>query len=46
MCELFSDVPEAIASTMEIYNKVEFYAIRHAHYPEEFKQIIEKYNSD
>ena len=30
MCELFSDVPEAIASTMEIYNKVEFYDIRHA----------------
>ena len=30
MCELFSDVPEAIASTMEIYNKVEFYNIRHA----------------
>ena len=30
MCELFSDVPEAIASTMEIFNKVEFYDIRHA----------------
>ena len=30
MCELFSDVPEAIASTMEIYNKVEFYDIHHA----------------
>jgi len=30
MCELFSDVTEAIASTMEIYNKVEFYDIRHA----------------
>ena len=30
MCELFADVPEAIASTMEIYNKVEFYDIRHA----------------
>ena len=30
MCELFSDIPEAIASTMEIYNKVEFYDIRHA----------------
>jgi DNA polymerase-3 subunit alpha len=30
MCELFSDVPEAIASTMEIYNKVEFFDIRHA----------------
>ena len=29
MCELFSDVPEAIASTMEIYNKVEFYDIHH-----------------
>ena len=46
MCELFSDVPEAIASTMEIFDKVEFYDIRHAHYPEEFKQVIEKYNSD
>ena len=30
MRELFSDVPEAIASTMEIYNKVEFFDIRHA----------------
>ena len=30
MCELFSDVPEAIASTMEIYDKVEFYDIHHA----------------
>ena len=30
MRELFSDIPEAIASTMEIYNKVEFYDIRHA----------------
>lgn len=30
MCELFSDIPETIASTMEIYNKVEFYDIRHA----------------
>ncbi len=30
MCELFSDVPEAIASTMEIFDKVEFYDIRHA----------------
>ena len=30
MCELFSDVPDAIASTMEIFNKVEFYDIRHA----------------
>ncbi len=30
MCELFSDIPEAIANTMEIYNKVEFYDIRHA----------------
>ena len=30
MCELFSDVPEAIACTMEIYDKVEFYDIRHA----------------
>ena len=30
MCELFSDVPEAIANTMEIYDKVEFYDIRHA----------------
>ena len=30
MCELFSDVPEAIASTMEICNKVEFFDIHHA----------------
>ena len=30
MCELFSDVPEAITNTIEIYNKVEFYDIRHA----------------
>ena len=30
MCELFSDVPEAIASTMEIFDKVEFYDIHHA----------------
>ena len=30
MCELFSDIPEAIANTMDIYNKVEFYDIRHA----------------
>ena len=29
MCELFSDVPEAIASTMEIFDKVEFYDIHH-----------------
>ena len=30
MCELFSGVPEAIANTMEIFDKVEFYDIRHA----------------
>ena len=30
MCELFSDVPEAIANTMEILDKVEFYDICHA----------------
>ena len=30
MCELFSDVPEAIASTMEICDKIEFYDIHHA----------------
>ena len=30
MCELFSDVPEAIANTIEIFDKVEFYDIRHA----------------
>ena len=30
MCELFADVPEAIASTMEIFDKVEFYDIHHA----------------
>ena len=29
MCELFSDVPEAIANTMEIFDNVEFYDIRH-----------------
>ncbi|MBP5365400.1 MAG: DNA polymerase III subunit alpha [Bacteroidales bacterium] len=29
MCELFSDVPEAIANTMEIYGKVELYDIHH-----------------
>ena len=29
MCELFSDVPEAIANTMEILDKVEFYDIHH-----------------
>ena len=30
MCELFSDVPDAIANTMDIYDKVEFYDICHA----------------
>ena len=30
MCELFSDIPEAIANTMDIYNKIEFYDICHA----------------
>ena len=30
MCELFADVPEAVASTMEIFDKVEFYNIYHA----------------
>lgn len=30
MRELFSDVPDTIANTMEIYDKVEFYDIRHA----------------
>ena len=30
MCELFSDIPEAIASTMEICDKIEFYDIHHA----------------
>ena len=30
MCELFSDVPEALANTMEILDKVEFYDIHHA----------------
>ncbi len=29
MCKLFSDVPEAIANTIEIFDKVEFYDIRH-----------------
>ena len=30
MCELFSDIPDALENTMEIFNKVEFYDIRHA----------------
>ena len=30
MCELFSDVPAALENTMEIFDKVEFYDIRHA----------------
>jgi len=30
MCELFADIPEALENTMEIFNKVEFYDIRHA----------------
>ena len=30
MCELFSDVPAALENTMEIFNKVKFYDIRHA----------------
>lgn len=30
MCELYVDVPEAIASTVEIFDNVEFYDIRHA----------------
>ena len=30
MCELFSDAPEVIANTMDVYDKVEFYDIRHA----------------
>ena len=30
MCELFSDVPAALENTMEIFEKVEFYDIRHA----------------
>ncbi len=30
MCELFLDVPAALENTMEIFNKVEFYDIRHA----------------
>ena len=30
MCELFADVPEAVASTIEIFDKVEFYNIYHA----------------
>lgn len=30
MCELFSDVPEALENTMEIFDKIEFYDIRHA----------------
>ena len=30
MCKLFSDVPAALENTMEIFDKVEFYDIRHA----------------
>ena len=30
MCYLFSDIPEAISNTMEIFDKVETYDIRHA----------------
>jgi len=30
MCKLFADVPAALENTMEIFNKVEFYDIRHA----------------
>lgn len=29
MCELFSDIPEALENTMEIFDKVEFYDIHH-----------------
>jgi len=30
MCDLFSDIPEAISNTMEIFDKVETYNIHHA----------------
>ena len=30
MCELFTDIPEAITNTMEIFDKVETYDIHHA----------------
>lgn len=30
MCELFSDIPNALENTMEIFDKVEYYDIRHA----------------
>lgn len=30
MCELFADIPAALDNTMEIFEKVEFYNIRHA----------------
>ena len=30
MCELFVDIPVALENTMEIFDKVEFYDIRHA----------------
>ena len=30
MCELFADIPAALENTMEIFDKVEFYDIRHA----------------
>ena len=30
MCDLFSDIPEAISNTMEVFDKVELYYIQHA----------------
>lgn len=30
MCDLFSDIPEAITNTLEIFNKVETYDLHHA----------------
>lgn len=30
MCELFADIPAALDNTMEIFEKIEFYDIRHA----------------
>ena len=48
MCALFADIPEAIASTTEIYNKVEIYDIHHTplgpsiEIPQEFEHCEDK----
>jgi DNA polymerase III subunit alpha len=55
MNEIFSDIPEALSNTMEIFNKVEFYSIEHAPImpnfpiPEEFgteEDIRKKYSHE